>query len=371
MMRSLLSALVICALACSAPAADMFYQTVRIKDITRLRSGRDLQLVGYGLVVGLQGSGDTLRNSPFTAEAIQSMLSRVGPIVLGANLGNRNVAAVMVSADLSSGTRVGSRIDVTVSALGDATSLMGGTLLLTQLSASDGQVYATAQGSLAVTGFDAQGQGETLTQGVPTAGRISNGAIVEVPTPLGFDSPHLSLELTNPDFATAIRITDAINAFARKRFHHHVASETDARTVELVRPSEVSGTRFLAEIGELTVAPDSIAKVVLDARTGTVVIGYDTRISPVAVTHGTLTVRINELPQVSQPAPFSQGRTVITPNTRIDANQDGGQVQILSGSSLRSLVNGLNRIGVKPSGIIAILQAIKTAGALQAELVVQ
>jgi len=364
-MRRILLALAISALTWHASAA------VRIKDITTLGNGRDLQLIGYGLVVGLQGSGDTLRNSPFTEQAIQSMLSRVGPNVLGANLGNRNVAAVMVTADLSNGTRIGSRLDVTVSALGDAPSLMGGTLLLTQLSAPDGQVYASAQGPLAVTGFDAQGQGETLTQGVPTAGRIANGAIVERPTPVAFDGPHLSLELKNPDFATAIRITDAVNAFSRRRFRQQVAHETDARTVELERPYGVSGARFLAEIGELTVEPDSVARVVLDARSGTVVIGQDVHISTVAVTHGTLTVRVNESPQVSQPAPFSQGKTTVTPSTRIDARQEGGQVQILGGSSLRSLVNGLNRIGVKPSGIIAILQAIKSAGALQADLVVQ
>jgi flagellar P-ring protein FlgI len=364
-MRRILIALILLAVAWDASAA------VRIKDITMLRNGRDYQLIGYGLVVGLQGSGDTLRNSPFTEQAIQSMLNRVGPNVLGSTLGTRNVAAVIVTADLSSGARVGSRIDVTVSALGDAPSLMGGTLLLTQLSAPDGQVYATAQGALAVTGFDVQGQGETLTQGVPTAGRIANGAIVERPTPIVFDSPRLSLELKNPDYTTAIRITDAINAFSHRRFHQPVARETDSRSVELERPYEVSSTRFIAEIGALVIEPDSVARVVLDARTGTVVIGQDVHISTVAVTHGTLTVRVNETPQVSQPGPFSQGRTVVTPNTRIDAAQEGGQVQILGGSSLRSLVNGLNRIGVRPSGIIAILQAIKSAGALQADLVTQ
>jgi flagellar P-ring protein precursor FlgI len=365
MLRILFLALFLSALAWDASAM------VRIKDITMLRNGRDLQLIGYGLVVGLQGSGDTLRNSPFTEQAIQSMLNRMGPNVLGSTLGNRNVAAVIVTADMSVGTRVGSRLDVTVSALGDAPSLMGGTLVLTQLSAPDGQVYASAQGALAVTGFEAQGQAETLTQGVPTTGRIANGAIVESPTPIVFDDAHLSLELKNPDFTTAIRITDAINAFSRQRYHQPVARETDARTVEIQRPYQVSSTRFIAEIGALAVEPDSVARVVLDARTGTVVIGQDVHISTVAVTHGTLTVRVNETPQVSQPAPFSQGRTTVTPNTRINAFQEGGQVQIIGGSSLRSLVNGLNRIGVKPSGIIAILQAIKSAGALQADLVVQ
>ena len=181
----------------------------------------------------------------------------------------------------------------------------------------------------------------------------------------------MSLELRNPDFATAVRITDAINAYARHRFHRLVARETDSRTVELLRPSSVSSARFAAEVGALLVEPDTAARIVLDARTGTVVIGQDVRISTVAVTHGTLTVRVNESPQVSQPAPFSQGRTVVTPNTRIDVRQDGGPVQIIGGSSLRTLVAGLNRIGVKPAGIIAILQAIKSAGALQADLTIQ
>ncbi len=363
-MRGLFAALLL--LACSQDAGA----AARIKDITSLRNGCDLQLIGYGLVVGLQGSGDTLRNSPFTEQAIQSMLNRLGP-GMGGRLGNRNVAAVIVTTDLPMGTRVGSRMDVTVSALGDAPSLMGGTLLNTQLSSVDGQVFASAQGAVAVTGFDAAGQGETLTQGVPTAGRIANGAIVERETPIVFDQPRLSLELKNPDFATAVRITDAINAYARHRFHRSVARETDARTVELLRPSEISSARFAAELGALLVEPDTAARIVLDARTGTVVIGQDVRISTVAVTHGTLTVRVNESPQVSQPNPFSQGRTVVTPNTRIDARQEGGQVQIIGGSSLRTLVAGLNRIGVKPTGIIAILQAIKSAGALQADLTIQ
>jgi len=344
---------------------------VRIKDITVLRDGRDFQLIGYGLVVGLQGTGDTLRNSPFTEQAIQSMLTRLGPGVLGSTLGNRNIAAAIVTANLPSGTRVGSRIDVTVSAIGDAASLMGGTLLMTQLLMSDNQVYASAQGPLAVTGFEAAGQGESLTQGVPTTGRIANGAIIERPTQVVFDSPQLSLELKNPDYATAIRVTDAINAYSRSRFHEFVAEETDARTVELKRPQNVSSTRFMAELGALEIEPDTVARVVLDARSGTVVIGQDVRISTVAVTHGTLTVRVTEAPRVSQPAPLSQGRTTVTPNTQIEAAQDGGQIRVVSGTSLQALVNGLNRMGVKPSGIIAILEAIKSAGALQADLVAQ
>jgi flagellar P-ring protein precursor FlgI len=291
--------------------------------------------------------------------------------VHGASLRNRNVASVIVTTDLAAGMEPGARLDVTVSALGDAPSLMGGTLLLTQLQSSDGVVYATAQGAVSVTGFETAGQGETLSQGVPTAGRIPNGAIVEHEVAASPDELRSMLELKNPDYATAVRIVDAINAYSRGRFRTHAAYEVDSRTVELFRPRNVSFARFMAEVGELQVEPDMAARVVLDARTGTVVVGQDVQISTVAVTYGTLTVRVAESPRVSQPAPFSQGRTVVTPNTKIDVEQGGGPIAIVGGSSLRTLVSGLNRIGVKPPGIIAILQAIKTAGALQADLVIQ
>ena len=364
-MRRFLIALVICALATPALAA------VRIKDITSLRGRSDSQLIGYGLVVGLSGSGDSMRSSPFTQQAIGAMLDRMGINVRGSALSNRNVAAVIVTADLPVGMDIGSRLDVTVSALGDASSLMGGTLLLTQLSATDGLVYADAQGAVSVTGFDAAGQAQTLSQGVPTAGQIPNGAIIQREVPPPPDELRLILELKNPDYATAIRIVDAVNAYADRRFRRRAAFEATDRTVELFRPPEMSVTRFMAEIGELPVEPDTAARVVIDSRTGTVVIGQDVQISTVAVTHGTLSVRVNETPEVSQPLPRSQGQTVVTPRTDVQAEQDGGQMAIVGGSSLRVLVGGLNRIGVKPSGIIAILQAIKTAGALQADLVVQ
>jgi flagellar P-ring protein FlgI len=363
-MRRLILALALCLAAAPVIAA-------RIKDISVLRTARDSQLVGYGLVVGLQGSGDTLRNAPFTEQSVQAMLTHLGLDVHGASLRNRNVASVIVTADLSAGVETASRLDVTVSALGDAPSLMGGTLLLTQLQAADGTVYASAQGAVSVTGFDAVGQGETLSQGVPTAGRIPNGAIVEHELPGFADELRSMLELKNPDYATAVRIVDAINAYSRERFRVSAAYEVDSRRVELFRPRRISFARFMSEIGELQVDPDMAARVVLDARTGTVVVGQDVQISTVAVTYGTLTVRVAERPRVSQPAPFSNGRTVVTPNTRIDVEQGGGPIAIVGGSSLRALVSGLNRIGVKPPGIIAILQAIKTAGALQADLVIQ
>jgi flagellar P-ring protein precursor FlgI len=364
-MRRLVVVLLLCFL--NAPALAV----VRIKDISSLRGVRDNQLIGYGLVVGLQGTGDTLNNAPFTQQAIQSMLDRMGINVRGSNPRNRNVAAVIVTADLPPAMAVGSRLDVTVSSLGDASSLMGGTLLLTTLSGTDGQVYASAQGAVSVTGFDVAGQAESLSQGVPTAGQVPNAALVERALPPLADEATLTLELKNPDYNTSVRITDAINAYTRERFGRRTAYEQDYRSVAMLRPPQISTTRFMAEIGELLIEPDTVARVVIDSRSGTVVIGQDVQISTVAVTHGTLTVRVTETPQVSQPNPLSKGVTTVTPKTQIDVSQQGGQVAIVGGTSLRTLVAGLNRIGLKPSGIIAILQAIKTAGALQADLVVQ
>jgi flagellar P-ring protein FlgI len=364
-MKRLILLLAVCVFAGQALAA------ARIKDITSLRGAHDSQLIGYGLVVGLQGTGDTLRNVPFTEQSIQSMLDHMGLNVRGNQLRNRNVAAVIVTADLPAGMAAGSRLDVTVSALGDAPSLMGGTLLMTQLTGGDGEPYASAQGAVSVTGFDVAGQAETLSQGVPTAGRISNGAIIEREVPAPPDQLRVILDLDNPDYNTAVRIVDAVNAYSQQRFGRRSAFEMDGRAVELFHPANISLARYMAEVGELVVEPDTAARVVIDARTGTVVIGQDVQISTVAVTHGTLSVRVSETPVVSQPGPFSKGTTVVTPRTQIDAEQAGGKVAIVGGASLRVLVNGLNRIGVKPSGVIAILQAIKTAGALQAELVVQ
>ncbi len=364
-MGRLFVALVFCLVGAQALAG------VRIKDISTLQGVRDNQLIGYGLVVGLQGAGDTLRNAPFTEQAMQSMLDRLGINVRNTTLRTRNVAAVIVTADLPPEAGVGSRIDVTVSSLGDATSLMGGTLVLTTLSGADGQTYAVAQGAVAVTGYDVAGQAETLSQGVPTAGRILNGALIEKSLPPMRDSPVLTLELRNPDYKTAVRIADAINDYARDRFHKRVAYAQDFRTVTLFRPPETGVARFMSEIGDLQVEPDMTARVVLDARTGTIVIGQDVQISTVAVTHGTLSVRVSETPTASQPAPLSNGKTVVTPKTEIETNQEGGPLAVVGGTSLRSLVAGLNRIGLKPPGIIAILQAIKTAGSLQADLVVQ
>lgn len=347
---------------------------VRIKDITYPIGPREYQLIGYGLVIGLQGTGDTLRNAPFTEQSTSALLDRMGVNVRPNNsMRTRNVAAVMVTASLPPFTGWGSTIDVTVSSMGDATSLMGGTLLLTSLNGLDGMVYAIAQGPIAVSGFAAQGQNETLTHGVATVGRIPNGATIEREPPrptISGDTP-LRLQLRNPDFSTSVRIADTINAFTQRRYRSRLAHERDDRSVQLTLPKGALATRLLAEIGDLRVAAETPARVVIDERTGTVVIGADVQISPIAVTHGSLTVRITETPEVSQPAPFANGRTTVTSQTTITASERTGQVAILAGPTLKQLVKGLNDIGLKPSGIISIIQAIKTAGALQADLVVQ
>jgi flagellar P-ring protein precursor FlgI len=386
----------------------------RIKDVVSVLGVRPNQLVGYGLVIGLNGTGDSLRNSPFTEQSLQSMLDRMGINVRTVRPRTRNVAAVIVTAELPAFISRGSRIDVQVSSLGDATSLAGGSLVLTPLSGPDQQIYAVAQGQLVVNGFSAQGKADSVTQNVPTAARIANGALVEreppgafgderplnydaglggvgdlkgglggdtraLPKPArgrasssGFDDGGLiALELRNPDFSTAVRVADAINEYTRKHYGTAAARERDLRTVILRKPADVSPARFLAAITELPVEPDAPARVVIDERTGTIVIGRDVQISTVAVAHGNLTVRVTESATVSQPNPFAEGETVVVDETVVTADQEGGNVAVVPGANLQTLVAGLNRMGLKPNSIIAILQAIKSAGALQADLVVQ
>lgn len=352
-------------------AADVAAQT-RIGDVVTVRGVRTNHLVGYGLVLGLNGTGDSLRESPFTQQSMQSMLDRMGVNVRNAPMRSRNVAAVMVMAELPASSGRGNRIDVNVASLGDATSLAGGSLLLTPLSGADNLVYAVAQGTVAVGGPAAAGKSETVTHGVPTSGRIANGAVVERDAPEGLPQGEtIELELRNPDFGTAVRVADAINAWSGRRFGAAVARERDMRAVALRRPAAIGAARFLAEVGALEITPDAPARVVIDERTGTIVVGRDVQISTVAVAHGNVVVRVTETPAVSQPAPFSKGRTVVTSETSIDVRENGGSLHLVRGPRLEALVSGLNRIGLKPSGVIAVLQAIKTAGALQAELVVQ
>ena len=278
----------------------------RIKDIASLQSGRDNQLIGYGLVVGLNGTGDSLNNSPFTRQSLQAMLERLGVNIRGAQLRTGNVAAVMVTGNLPAFATQGVRVDVVVSALGDAKSLQGGTLLVTPLLGADGNVYAVAQGSLAISGFQAEGEAAKVVRGVPTVGRIANGAIIEREIEFALNRlPNVRLALRNADFTTAKRIAAAVNDFLGVK----TAEPLDPSTVQLSIPAEFKGNvvAFLTEIEQLQVDPDLAAKIVIDERSGIIVMGRDVRVSMVAVAQGNLTVTISETPQVSQPAPFSRG----------------------------------------------------------------
>ena len=359
-------------LACVMLAAGPALSAARIKDVASLQAGRDNQLIGYGLVVGLQGTGDSMRSSPFTEQSMRAMLQNLGISMVGTQTRAKNIAAVLVTANLPPFASPGSRIDVTVGSLGDAASLRGGTLVMTSLSGADGQIYAVAQGSIVVTGVSASGDAASVQQGVTTAGRVPNGAIIERELPSRFkDAADLVLQLRNPDFSTAVGMADAINRYAAAQYGGPIAESRDSQSVYIAKPKMADLARLMADIENLVVETDVPARVVINERTGTIVIGQDVRISPVAVSYGTLTVQVNEMPQVVQPEPFSKGVTAVQPNTDILVQQEGGNVAMIDGSSLRSLVSGLNSIGVKPDGIISILQSIKTAGALQAELVLQ
>jgi flagellar P-ring protein precursor FlgI len=353
-----------------ALAATPAFAFSRIKDLVNVQGIRDNQLIGYGLVVGLNGTGDSLKNAPFTQLSIQTMLERMGTNTRGQTMQTKNVAAVMVTANLPAFAGPGSRIDISVSAMGDAKSLQGGTLLVTSLYGADGAVYAVGQGSIAVGGFAAEGAGASVTRGVPTAGRISNGAIVEKDT--GFTLAGLTdlkLSLKNPDLTTSTRIAGAINAF----LGGNVATASDPSNVSLRVPASHRGgtTQLLTEIEQLKVEPDQPAKVIIAENSGVIVMGADVRVSTVAIAQGNLTIRVTETPQVSQPSPFSNtGTTEIVPRTQIQIDDSkGSKMTVLStGVSLQSVVDGLNALGVGPRDVISILQAIKASGALQADI---
>src|SRR3954470_1496211 len=346
-------------LALSAPAGA----TSRVKDIADFEGVRSNMLVGYGLVVGLNGTGDSLRNSMFTQESLVAMLERLGVSTRGNALNTKNVAAVMVTATLPPFARQGSRIDVSVSALGDSKSLQGGMLLVTPLLGADGEAYAVAQGALSVGGFQAKGDAETVTKGVPTAARIPAGAIIE--REVGFaldDLTQVRLALRNPDFTTAERIATAIN----ERLGTTTARAVDPATVALPVPPAYGGrlAQLLGEIEQLPVEPDTAARIVIDESSGIIVMGANVQISRVAVAQGNLTVRVTETPQVSQPNPLADGRTVEVPRTNIEVNDQSGNrmVALEPGVTLKDLVDGLNALGVGPRDLIGILQAIKAAG---------
>jgi len=345
---------------------------VRLKDLVEFDVVRTNDLVGYGLIVGLNGTGDGLRNSPFTEEIMTNILERLGVNVTGEQFRPRNVAAVLVTASLPPFARAGSSIDVTVSAIGDASSLLGGTLVMTPLNAADGEIYAVAQGTIIAGGITAEGEAARVTQGVPTAGVIPAGARVEREVAFDFAGMRsLRLALRSPDFTTAERIETAVN----NTFGGRVALMLDAGTVEI----DIAATRAqspahaLSRIENIAIEPELRARVVVDQRSGTIVMGNDVRISRVAVSQGGLTLRIEETPAVIQPNPFTPGETVAVPRTRADIEQEPGigLAEVGEGTSLSEVVAGLNALGVAPNDMIDILKSIRAAGALHAEFIVR
>ncbi|MDB5415764.1 MAG: flgI [Rubritepida sp.] len=363
LMKMLLLGMVLLAQAAGA-------QSVRIKDIADVEGVRDNQLVGYGLVVGLPGTGDRLRTAIFTRQSLIGMLERLGVNTRDneTRLETRNVAAVMVTANLPAFAQPGSRIDVAVSSLGDAANLTGGTLLVTPLLGADGAVYAVAQGAVATGAIAVRGAGASVMRGVPTSARISAGGIVERAIPYTLAGrEHVRLSLRNPDFTTAQRIAAAIN-----RTSGNVARATDPRTVLLTMGGR-DPMSFITSIEQLRVEPDQVARVIIEEASGTIVMGSNVRVSMVAIAQGNLTIRITETPQVSQPNAFAGGETVVVPRTQIEVDdQNERRMGILRGGiTLADLVRGLNSLGVGPRDLITILQSIKAAGALQAELEVR
>ena len=341
----------------------------RIKDIVDFEGIRDNQLIGYGLVVGLNGTGDSLNGSPFTKQSLQAMLERMGVNISGTNFNTKNTAAVMVTSNLPPFSVQGSRIDVTISAMGDASSLQGGTLLVTPLIGADGEAYAIAQGSIAIGGFTAQGDAATVTQGVPTSGRIANGGLVERELPFALASmTNMRLALRNPDLTTARRIAQSVNDLIGQP----VAEPLNPSNVRLTLPKNFNGNMvdMITDIEMLIVEPDLPAKIVIDETTGIIVMGQEVRVSTVAIAQGNLTVTVTEAPQVSQPNPLTNGQTAVVPrsNVGVQTGEDKKLAYIEGSVPLRNLVAGLNALGIGPRDMISILQAIKAAGALQAEI---
>ena len=354
-------------LASLVAAAAPAHAGSRIKDIVSFEGVRENKLVGYGLVVGLNSSGDSLRNSPFTQQSLQSMLERLGVQTRGLNLDTKNVAAVMVTANLPAFAATGSTIDVSVSAMGDAKSLLGGTLLVTPLMGADGETYAVAQGTVQTGAISASGgSGSSVIKGVPTSGKIANGAEVEREIAFKLASQtSMRLTLRNPDFTTARRIAEAIN-----REHPGSARADNPTIVTLQAPPGADIVGFATSVEQMDVEPDAPAKVVIDEVNGVIVMGADVKISTVAIAQGNLTISVDERPQVSQPLPDSGGQTVVTPSTAISVKEEKGKrlMVLKSGASIFTLVRGLNALGVSPRDMISILQAIKASGALQADI---
>ena len=351
-------------------AASSAHASSRVKDVAGFEGVRENMLVGYGLVTGLQGTGDDLKKIGATKNSLLGMLERFGINTRDDVLQTDNVAAVMVTATLPPFARQGSKVDITVSSLGNAKSLNGGTLAVTPLIAADGEVYAVAQGEVQTGGFSAQGQGASVSRGVPTSGRIPNGAVVEREVDFQLANMNsIKVALHNPDLTTARRISDAVNAFLGTTAS--VAADPGTVLVHLPEGYKGGMVNLMTDVEQLRVEPDVPAKVIIDERTGIVVIGDEVRISTVAIAQGNLTIRVTETPQVSQPAPFSEtGTTQVVPRTdiKVDDGSDKRLAVVNGGVNLQELVNGLNALGIGPRDMISILQAIKAAGALQADI---
>jgi len=362
--------LFMCMITLSNMTSNLSFAESRIKVLVSFEGVRQNQLVGYGLVVGLNGTGDVLRNAPFTEQSLIAMLERMGVNTRGREMRALNTAAVMVTANLNGFSRTGSRVDVSISSIGDAQDLRGGTLIVTPLFGADGEVYAVAQGSVQISGFTAGGAAQTVTQGVPTAGRIPNGAVIERELNYSLnDNKSLNISLRSPDFTTARRISYAIN----QHYGENVSSPLDPATIELSMPDTYPGNMFsfITDIEQLNVAPDQRAKVVVDERSGIIVIGSEVKVSEVAIAQGNLTIRVTETPQVSQPGPFAEGaETEIVPRTEVEIEDEAGRKFAIleSGVNLQDLVDGLNALGINPRDMIAILQALKVSGALHADI---
>lgn len=350
-------------------SANNAFAVSRIKDIADFEGIRDNQLIGYGLIVGLNGTGDNIKSVDFTKESLISMLDKIGINARGGQIKAKNIAAVMVTANLPPFSKQGSRIDVNVSALGDAKNLQGGTLLATPLTGANGEVYAIAQGQIAVGAASAKSGGSSIVKGVPTSGKIVSGAIIENEIPFELESlKSINIALRNPDFTTARRVSDAINAMMGTL----AAKATDPGTIVLSIPQSYDGkiVDLMTKVEQLQVQPDQLARVVIDESSGVVVIGKDVKINRLAIAQGNLTIKISDVPLVSQPLPFSNGETVTTVASAIDISEsvDAKLSVVDGGINLQELVDGLNSLGVTPRDLISILQAIKASGALQAEI---
>lgn len=353
------------------PAQQPTAPTVRLKDIAQLRGVRSNQLVGYGIVVGLEGTGDS-NGTMFTVQSIANMLERFGITVSPSAIKVKNVAAVMVTADLPPFARAGNTIDVVVSSIGDARSLQGGTLLQTPLRGADGNVYAVAQGPISIGGFNFGRGGARVQRNHTTVGRIPNGALIEREVPSSFlqSDSGLTIQLNKPDFTTAARVVSSI----RSAFPNLTVQALDPSTIRvLLDPqSAVDPVMLIASLETLSVLPDIKARVVVNERTGTVVVNGDVRVAPVAIAHGGITVRVQTTFEVSQPPPLSNGQTQVVPQTQVDASEEPARmVYLRDGASVESLVKALNALGVTPRDLIAILQSLKAASALHAEIEVQ